>query len=113
MGQDSILKRSNSTTQYLIIITLAFFTRFSVKNKRWTADIQRETVFSQNQFFHGGDNTNYRLLFRVGFQGSHFREGSELLKTRKEVLVDSTTNSPSVTGSLSKWHRPKANLQAT
>lgn len=51
MGQDVILKKSSSickwTTQYLIIITLlAFFTGFSVKNKRCTADIQRETVFS-------------------------------------------------------------------
>lgn len=117
MGQDVILKKSSSickwTTQYLIIITLlAFFTGFSVKNKRCTADIQKG-----DSFFTKGStveiNSNYRLSFRVGFQGSHFREGSELWKTRKEVLAEGNTNSPPATGSLNKWLRPKANFQTT
>lgn len=81
-----------------MIITLAFFTEFSVK----TGDAQ--LISKGRHIFHKrkpcGDNSNYRLSFRVGFQGLHFREGSELLKTRKEVLAEGNTNSPPAPGSL-------------
>lgn len=82
----------------MIITLLAFFTELSVK----TGDAQ--LISEGRQIFHKrkhcGDNSNYRLSFRVGFQGLHFREGSELLKTRKEVPTEGNTNSPPAPGSL-------------
>lgn len=95
----------------MIITFLQFFTEFSEKNRGAQPISKGRQIFHKRK--HCGDNSNYRLSFRVGFQGFHFREGSELLKTRKEVLAEGNTNSPPAPGSLSKWHRPKANFQTT